>query len=384
MSRRGYWLLAGFYGAFFAVLGVWIPYWPLYMSELGHGAEAIGLVTALSMGIKVLGAPLWGRMADRGSRRRVMIGTAFATGIGSTLFLLGDGLLLIVSGTIVFSLFQNGPLVLVEATTLEKVTRHQADYGRIRLWGSWGFVLFALGLGPLADLWGLRLVPMALVALLLAVALLTLILPEGERTAAAEKRANKPFFSRPAVRWFYLSTLLMQFSHGAYYGFMSLHLENNGFSLTVIGLLWSLGVVAEVVLMHVSAPLLARLGVSPLITVSLAVAALRWSIYAITLWWPLLIFGQILHAFTYGGFHIAAVRRAFEIAPRCQRNIAQAWYSALSFGVGGGSGLMLSGYLFEIIGAEKLFAIMAVCAALGVWVSWRAGRLFSQEVVHAH
>lgn len=382
MSRRIHWLLAGFYAAFFAVLGVWIPYWPLYMSGLGHSAEAIGLVAALALGVKVLGPPLWGRLADRGSRRRVMIGTAFAAWAASTLFLLDGGLGTILAGAVLFSLFQNGPLGLVEATTLEHVDRFDADYGRIRLWGSWGFILFALGLGPLTDRWGLGLVPAALVTLLLAVALLTLALPEGESAPHGESAVKRRFFARPSVRWFYLTTLLMQFSHGAYYGFMSLHLENNGFSRTAIGLLWSLGVVSEVVLMSRSAPLLARFGVSALMTASLAVAAVRWTIYAVTLWWPLLIFGQILHAFTFGSFHVASVRRAFEIAPLSQRNTAQAWYSALSFGIGGGSGLMLSGHLFDRIGAETLFAVMALVAAAGLAASRRAGRLFAREAAH--
>ncbi|MEO5341152.1 MAG: MFS transporter [Magnetococcus sp. MYC-9] len=374
--------MRGFYACNFAVLGVWIPYWSLYMSSHGHGAAAIGLLISLSLVAKLLGPPVWGFLADRGSRHRVIAGSSVAAFLVSALFFCADSLPLLLTGAVAFSLLQNAQLSLVEATTLELVDRHPhgagslpcLDYGRIRVWGSWGFILFALGLGPLIDRWGLGLVPWVLAALLGMSALFSLLLPEGER--GPPPGLSPALFSLPSVRWFYLAALLMQFSHGAYYGFLSLHLVSHGFSQGAIGLIWTMGVVAEVLLLRHSAPLLARFGVSRVLSLSILLAIVRWTLYAVPPAWPLLLAGQLLHAFTFGAFHVAAVRRTFEMAPQASRATAQAWYTALSFGLGGGIGALLCGQLYDQMGAEWLFLIMAGGAALALLAMQRASRLF--------
>lgn len=379
--------LQGFYACNFAVLGVWIPYWPLYLSSLGYHAATIGLLLSLALAIKLLGPPLWGSLADRGSRYRVIVGTSFAAWLTSGLFFFGDNLVLLLCGTLSFSLFQNAQLSLVEATTLETIHRHggqqaNMDYGRIRLWGSWGFILLALGLGPLIDVWHISLVPWVLSLLLLASALLSLALPQAE-IRPPQKESSPGLFEQPSVRWFYLTALLMQFSHGAYYGFMSLHLESDGFSGTAIGFFWTVGVVAEVFLLRHSGPLLIRFGVSQILIGSIFLAMVRWSLYTIPPTWPILLVGQCLHAFTFGAFHVAAVRRTFEMAPHARRSTAQAWYTALSYGLGGGLGILICGHLYDKIGGEALFMLMAGSATLGILAANRASYLFAKEVHYA-
>lgn len=351
------------------------------MSSLGHPPEDIGLLIALALAIKLFGPPIWGPLADRGSRRLVLIGTSFAAWISSWLFFLSDTLSILIIGALLYSFFQNAQLSLVEATTLETVDRYAGDYGKIRLWGSWGFIVLAFGLGLATDIWGLSLVPWVLTLLLMGSAFISLTLPEAESKPA--KNAKNNLFSKPSVRWFYATCLLMQFSHGTYYGFMSIHLANYGFSRTAIGMLWALGVISEVFLMSHSKNLLSYFGVSRVISLSLFLALVRWSLYATPPWWPFLILGQILHAFTFGSFHIASVRRTFEMAPLASRATAQAWYSALSFGLGGGVSLLLSGYLYEKVGAELLFVLMAFMASLGLLTANRATALFLQEKKHA-
>lgn len=384
--RRSLFALSGFYACNFAVLGVWIPYWPLYLESHGHGAATIGLMLSLSLVAKLLSPPLWGRLADKGSRYRVIVGSSTAACLVSPLFFYGDSLPLLLTGVLAFSLLQNAQLSLVEATTLETIQRHNGrnsthpplDYGRIRIWGSWGFVLFALGLGPIIDRWGLFLVPWVLVGLLLIGAVVSLFLPTEEPNPT--HTISPALFSLPSVRWFYLAALLMQFSHGAYYGFLSLHLADHDFSLGAIGLIWTVGVVAEIVLLRYSGPLLARFGVSRLLSLSLGMAIIRWSLYAIPPpTWPILLVGQLLHAFTFGAFHVAAVRRTFEMAPQTSRATAQSWYTALSFGLGGGIGILVCGQLYDPVGVEKIFALMAGGAALGLLSMRHASRLFVEE-----
>ncbi len=378
--------LSLFYACNFAVLGVWIPYWPLYLSVHGHGASDIGLLLSLSLVVKLLGPPLWGGLADQGSRHWVIVGSSFAAALFSLLFFYGENFPLLLTGVLAFSLLQNAQISLVEATTLETIQRHNAvrrfgpvkpvplEYGRIRVWGSWGFILFALGLGPIIDRWGLALVPWALFGLLLASALSALFLPREEPRPLTDEVAPA-LFSRPSVRWFYLAAILMQFSHGAYYGFLSLHLADHGFSRGAIGLIWTVGVGAEVLLLRHSGALLARLGVSRVLSLSILLAVVRWSLYSMPPVWPILLFGQLLHAFTFGAFHVAAVHQTFAMAPHASRATAQAWYTALSFGLGGGLGVLICGHLYDRVGGEALFALMAAGAALAWLAMQRASRL---------
>ncbi|MBF0460657.1 MAG: MFS transporter [Magnetococcales bacterium] len=377
--------LQGFYACYFAVLGVWVPYWSLYMADHGHGAAAIGLLISLSLVAKLCGPPLWGTLADQGSRHRVIVGSSLAAGLVAVLFFYGESLPLLLTGTLALSLLQTAQLSLVEVTTLETIDHHndaagqtiRLDYGRIRVWGSWGFILFALGLGPLIDRWGLALVPWVLAGLLWMGAVFALFLPPGHPHPPSSTVAPA-LFSRPAVRWFYLAALFMQFSHGAYYGFFSLHLAAHGFSRGAIGLIWTVGVLAEIVLLRHSGALLARWGVAQLLSLSMLLAVVRWMLYALPPVWPLLLFGQLLHAFTFGAFHVAAVRRTFDMAPRASRATAQAWYTALSFGLGGGMGALVCGQLYDPIGAAGLFMLMAAGAAVGLLAMRRASRLFAQ------
>ncbi|MEO5378617.1 MAG: MFS transporter [Magnetococcus sp. DMHC-6] len=363
--------LAGYYACYFAGLGVWI--------NLGQESWSIGLLTAVAMWIKVLGAPLWGRWADQGSRHWVTVITSFATCAVFALFFTGTGFSFLLTVTLLFSFFHAGPLALVEVTTLETIAKHGGDYGRIRLWGSIGFILLAMGMGPLVDRFGWQLVPIFLFFLFFIAGFISLLLPNMASMQKREKGSGggmRTLLRRPGVGWFYLSTLLMQFSHGTYYGFFSLHLHNHGFSGTSIGLLWALGVVSEVVFLYYSRFLLGHFGVAWVLSLSFALAGLRWGLYAVTLWWPVLIFGQMLHAFTFGSFHVAAVRRTFAMATLHTRASAQAWYAAFSFGIGGGFGQVISGFFMDTLGAKMLFGLMAAVAGLG----WLACQRASQKL----
>ncbi|MBF0588111.1 MAG: MFS transporter [Magnetococcales bacterium] len=381
MDRKTYLLLSGYYAAYFAILGVWIPFWPLYLETLGFDAQKIGLLSAIGLGVKVLGPPVWGELADRGSRRRVMVLTSWVSFCAFLFYFIDTRFLWLLAVTALYSFFHSGPLALVESTTLELVKSCNADYGRIRVWGSVGFILFALAMGPLTDHWGLFWVLVAAAMLLASCAMIAMFLPRGESHGHHDAPKGGAFglFSRPGVRGFYLSTFLMQLSHGAYYGFFSLHLEHHGFSLTWIGALWALGVLSEVVLLSHSGWLLGRLGVSLLLSGSLILAAIRWIMLGSTLWLPALLLAQTLHAFTFGSFHVAAVRRAFDISPARLRATAQGWYSALSFGVGGAVGLTFSGALYERVGGEALFLMMAVLALVGWGVSARSSTILESQ-----
>lgn len=380
---NSYITLAAFYAFYFATLGIWMPYWPLYMSHIGYGPVSIGMVASLSMVIKLLGPPVWGPLADRdNARKNIIIATSLGGLLSSGLFFLDSGFIVHATAVALLHFFHVGTIALVETTTMETVTKNHWDYGRIRLWGSGGFILLALGLGPLTDRFGIWLVPLALTFFLGLQTLTAANLPDPEPRPPTTLSPLPHLFGRKEMLWFHLMALLMQLSHGAYYGFMSIHLENNGFSRTAIGSLWSLGVVSEIVVLAASNAILNRFGVSLVLVASLLATVLRWSIYSQTLAWPWLLAGQILHAMTFGTFHIAAIRRVFETAPAGHRATAQSWFSSISYGAGLGSGLLLSGWLFDRIGAQSLFALMAAFALFGTFAAARHAKLFAESPHH--
>ncbi|MBF0137697.1 MAG: MFS transporter [Magnetococcus sp. DMHC-1] len=379
-ARTIHQVLGGYYFFYFAVLGVWIPYWPLYLKELHLDPRGIGLLLALPLAMKVLGPPVWGTLADGGARRGVIVVTSFATVATYALFFFGVDFWFLLLVTTLYSFFLAGPLALVEATTMETVIRTGGDYGRIRLWGSLGFIIFSVMLGMVLDRWGTPPLLWVIGGLLLADAVLSLFLPppESQPQTARSRHQTRLLLTTPGLPWFYLAAVLMQFSHAAYYGFLSIHLEHHGFSHKAIGILWALGVAAEVVLLHYSGYWMQRLGPSRILTASIVIAALRWSIFATTLDWPLLILAQIFHGFTFGTYHVAAIRRTHEAAPAQVRASAQAWYVAFAYGIGGGLGMTLSGYLYNALGARPLFAIMALAALIGAGASLLSNRSFAR------
>ncbi|OSM06908.1 MFS transporter [Magnetofaba australis] len=380
MTSRHYWTLAAYYGCFFAVLGIWLPYWPLYLESVGISHESIGVLTALTMGLRMLGTPFWGHLADRRGRALVIISTAFASAFAFSLYFWGTQLYWLIAVTAFYGFVHAAAMPLVDATAMETSLKTGGDYGRVRVWGSIGFIVCSVALGALVDWRGVAIILPVILGLLIVDAFLTTRMPRPAHTAPhADAEAPTSLLRDPAARWFYAGAMLMQFSHAGYYGFYSIHLEANGYSRTLIGALWALGVIAEVAVLANSNWILKRFGVSRVLLLSLILASLRWSVIGATLWLPLLLAAQLLHAFTFGSFHVASVRRCHDLAAPEQRGSAQAWYSAFSFGVGGSGGLLMSGFLYGAVGSAALFAIMSLAAALGVIASLRAAALFARR-----
>ncbi|MEG3638718.1 MFS transporter [Magnetococcus sp. PR-3] len=380
MSRHTYWVLAAYYGAFFAALGIMLPYWPLYLEEIGLGAEEIGILIALIHGMRVIGSPLWGHWADQGSRKRIIVITSFATlGIFS-LYFFGTSFWYLVMVTILYSFVHAAPLSLVDATAMEQATKHNGQYGRIRVWGSIGFIAAAQLVGLLLDWQPITLILPIITLLIVADVILALLMPKEDKHCEKEKKPDRAMMviTDPRLTWFYLAAILMQFSHSGYYGFFSLHMEASGYTRGEIGTFWSIGVLAEVLLLTWSRPFL-NIGVSKLLLISLVLASLRWSVYVSTSHWLIIALVQTLHAFSFGAFHVASMKRLHDLAPAGRRASTQSWYSALSFGIGGGLGMACSGYLYKQIGSDGLFAVMAAAAALGVVACYRAVVLYQRN-----
>jgi PPP family 3-phenylpropionic acid transporter len=243
----------------------------------------------------------------------------------------------------------------------------------VRVWGSIGFIATVTGLGFLFDHIGLHWVPVIMALLIGALWLGTLLVGErdGANAPAPQRDPLLTVLRRPVVIAFFTVCFLLQFSHGPYYTFFSLFLERHGYSRGEIGLLWSLGVLAEVGLFLVMHRLLERFGTAPILLASLALAVLRWLLIG----WcvaslPLLLFAQCLHAATFASYHACAVDTVRRLFAGGHEGQGMALYSGLSYGGGGAAGAVVSGMLWNW-SPPFTFTLAAFAALVALVVAWR-------------
>ncbi|EIC23529.1 MFS transporter [Thiorhodovibrio frisius] len=365
-----YWRLSAYYLFYFGALGALVPFWGPYLQSHGFSAAAIGALMAILMGTKLVAPMLWGWLADHfGARMPLVRISAFATCVTFVGIFWSDSLWSVALVMLVFSFFWNAALPQVESVTFNHLGAAANRYSQVRLWGSVGFVLVVGGLGWWVGRSGTGVIPGIVLALFVAVWMSAMLVPDcGHAHHAHPVASIRRLLMRHEIAFFLLSCFLMQFSHGIYYAFYSIHLEAAGYSSALIGALWALGVMAEVLLFLRMHWLLERFGARRILLASLALGVLRWNLIG----WlaPVLlvqVLAQCLHAATFGAFHASAIHLVHHYFPGSVQGRGQALYNSLSFGAGGGAGSLLGGQLWGPLGAGPTFALASV-AAIGGWL----------------
>ena len=369
-----YWRLSSFYFFYFASLGTLVPYWGLYLKSLGFDAVAIGSLMAILMATKIVAPNLWGWLADHlGHRMRIVQ-------LASLLALLSFLGMFAVSGfwgvalvMVFYSFFWNASLPQFEAVTFNYLGDRAERYARIRVWGSIGFILTVVGVGQVVDHTGPNAVVWAVLASFGGVLLASLLVRDHlESTPHEVQPPLLAVLRRPEVLAFFAAVFLMQMSHGPYYAFYTIYLQEYGYSKTTIGVLWGLGVVAEVVLFLFMHRLLRRFHSRAILMASLALAGLRWLLIG---WFPdvlpVLALSQLLHAASFGSFHASAIHMIHGYFRGRHQGRGQALYASVSFGAGGAVGTFASGFIWEHRGPTFAYTLASVVALLGALVVWR-------------
>ncbi|MDD2724630.1 MAG: MFS transporter [Methylovulum sp.] len=379
-----YWRLSSFYWFYFAALGAFIPYWGLYLKQAGFDTVQIGQLSALLVGCKIVAPNCLGWLADHTGKSLPLVRLAsFLAALGFCGFLYAHNYSEYISATLVFSFFWSAALPQFEAATLAHLKTEAHRYSQIRLWGSVGFIAAVLGLGALIDWQPLTILPAIMIALLTGIGAAALIVPE----ARAISHDNQPLklwriLKNPEVIAFFVVCMLLQTAHSPYYVFYSIVLKQHHYSSTIIGGLWALGVVAEIVLFIFMRRLLARCSLRALLLASISLAIVRWLLIAYladsTVW---LLAAQLLHAMTFGGTHIASIHLVHRYFGSQHQGKGQALYNSFSAGLGGMVGSYASGYYFDAIGATGIYTAAAFCCALALliaylWIGREGGNIF--------
>ena len=368
-----YWRLSGFYLLYFASLGALIPYWSLYLQSEGYSPLAIGQLMAVIMATKFVAPYFWGWIADHtGQGVRVVKLASLLASLAFALVFIADGFFQMMLVMALFSFFWNATLPQFEAITFHFLGKESHRYSQIRLWGSVGFILTVVGIGILIDTIPLKYLPHIVLFFFCSIWVVALSVP-GARQAhqVVTGLSLRKIVFHPGVLALLAMSFFLQASHGTYYTFYSIYLENAGYTRPLIGGLWALGVLAEIGVFMVMHLILPRHGARRLLLLTLVLTSVRWLLigqFADNL--MILIFAQLFHAASFGVYHAAAVHLINCYFQGHYRGRGQALYSSISFGAGGAVGSLVSGMTWESLGSSQTFFLAALFSLVGLVITW--------------
>jgi len=358
-----------FFFAYYGYVGIFSPYASLFFEERGLSAAQIGVLMSLLQVMRIFGPNVWGWVADHRSQRvAVLRVTSLAAVISFCGMFFGQTFAYFFAVMVIVNLFTSAQGPLSEALMLSAMRGDLTHYGRLRLWGSVGFIVSVMAAGQLLDWYGVELMPWLALIMLAMVSVVTLRMREEVPIVHRSDSPSVMSVLRKREVWsFFTSTFLMVAAHSSLYVYYSLYLSQIGYSKTVIGLMWSLGVIAEIIFFFYQEPLFKRFGVKNLMFVSLAIGVIRFLMIAFGAQsLVLLLIAQVLHAATFGVHHsssVATLQRWFS-GPLQARG--QALYISISYGLGGTLGGLLLSACWDTFGAQLVYVIAALMSGCGL------------------
>jgi PPP family 3-phenylpropionic acid transporter len=362
---------------YYAHAGTWSTYATLYFADKGMTVAQIGVLMSMIQVLRIVGPNVWGYVADHYDRRVLVLRVAgFAALAGFSGFFFGSTFGHFMLAMIILNLFTSGQAPICEALMLSEMKGDLTYYGRIRMWGSIGFIVSVTLASYALERYGIVTLPwVAAVLLVLTIAAAFRLQDVPRRTHKQAPPALLSLLRRREVIAFFASTALMVSAHTSLYTFYSLYLERNGYSKTVIGAMWSLGVLAEVLLFYFQAPLFKRWGAMRMMYLTLAVAVARFLMIgfgAHILW--LLVAAQVLHAATFALHHSSSVMSLQRWFSGPLQARGQALYMSISYGIGGSLGGLFLAQWWERAGPESVYYVasaLVLLSALAALLSFR-------------
>jgi MFS transporter, PPP family, 3-phenylpropionic acid transporter len=368
------------YAAPTSLNGILLPHLPIWLQSLSFSPLQIGMILAAQVVLRVFSAPLTGHLIRSvGEPNRVLVSTAaLSLVVFVGLFLSHEfWLILIVIGLQAAIFAPYTPIV--ESIAVSGVKRWGFQYGRMRVWGSIGFVAATLATGGLTSLAGLDMIPVSAMAALLFALAVAFAAPKLKAPPVGGQDSAKPRRrpSRLDVHVLLIGVSLIQSSHGMFYGFSAIQWQAMGYSGTVIAALWSVGVVAEIAVFFMAGRLAKRWSPWTLMRIGCLAAVIRWALFPFD--WSAWGYGmlQLGHAFSFALVHLGLQYRLAEVVEEEEQASAQGNYIFYS-GAFLALSTLLSGVLYRHAGLHGYLA-MALLALAGLGVLHIAARLQPQR-----
>ncbi len=361
-------ILSFHYLIHFSIMGVFLPYFNLYCFHLNFSELQIGVMSAARIFSMVFFSVIWGAIADFAfSRKNIYIICTLASALIWSLFIFTTNFWPMLIIMLLYSAFYGPIIAFLETFTLEVLKSSgstNTHYGNIRVWGSISFIIMAIFLGPVIDYFSIKIIiPLILIPSFIQMAY-SFKMPETTKAKnSASVKSIKKFFSIRTCL-FLTATFLMLVSHGTYYGFFSIYLEKAGFNNIFIGIAWGLATFSEIAVMLKSHIIFKRFSINSVLILSLITASCRWIILSCTISPTVILFTQLLHAITYGTFHIACILYIDKITSKETKTFGQIIYNATSYGLGMMTGFIINGFFFEQYGST-LFIFSSISSLTG-------------------
>ncbi|MEA3417869.1 MAG: MFS transporter [Campylobacterota bacterium] len=341
--------LALFYFFYFALVGVYIIFMPKILLEFGYSKAEVGVIYAAAPFMRFLIPFVFRRFIALD--HRVFLISLILTLIGTVIFLgTVEDFWLYLAANLLFGAAMGISLPYVETISLHTLSKSR--YGKVRLYGSIGFMVIALWLGKILS------APYEALYYLSAMAFFTLLfgvlIAHFDRDTKMETTEDNRSFSLLLYPWFWLSIFLMQVGFGGFYNFFTIYETAHGISLEITSWMWSFGVICEIVMLYFQGPLLQR-NLLTLLKIATLITAIRWLIlYLFPDSVSLTFASQSLHAVSFALYHTAAISYVFTLYT--QKKLAQQFFLGIAFGLGGSVGALLAGQIY----GETMFLIEAI------------------------
>ncbi len=366
--------------SYFAHIGFFNPYLPLWLKHLGLPIVMISLLTAVQPLTRIFAPYIWGMVSDRtGERVRLLRYSAFVALAGSAGLWWNGGPVWLAAVLLLLFVHTSSMMSLTEAAMSHLVAGDWGRYGRIRLCGSVGFMATVFLAGGWFEHFGMGHFPGWATVTLMAVLASALWLPDL-REAQADPRAVAapigPVLRQPAVRWFFAALFFHVLSHIGMYAFLSLYLDANGYSKVMIGVLWAVSVLVEVAWFFWQGRFVDRLSMPRWLVLTGMLTVVRM---ALTAGFPqslaVLFLAQMMHALTFAAHHTACIALVTHHFPGRLRGRGQALFTVVGYGIAGVAGILVGGGIVERWGYQAVFAMSSATAVVATACAWRFLRL---------
>ncbi|MFV1922392.1 MAG: MFS transporter [Methylotenera sp.] len=363
--------LASFYFVYYFFVGIFVPYWALYLQSEQFSPVEIGVLMSLFQISRIFAPNFWGWLADHTAKRTVWIRLNTILGVlGFIAVFWAQGFwpMLLVMGAL--SLFTSSTMPLSESLTLAHLAKTKGHYSRIRMWGSVGFIIGSIMLGYLIDWTDISSLLWAILVVQISLFMLTYALPDV--TVAPHQMDDFSVWRiirKPAVIALLTGCAMMVTAHGVMYNFYSIYLAEHGYSKGMIGWLWAIGVICEIIVFMWMPRIMQRFSLKKIILASLALAVLRFTLISVAVDnLVLLLIAQSLHAATFGSFHAATIEVVTHFFNGRHQAKGQAIYNSVTYGLGGAIGGIAGGYALQSLGGQMTFLLSATFPLIGFTV----------------
>ncbi|HJP46898.1 MFS transporter [Acinetobacter venetianus] len=364
--------LGGFYFFYYSIVGTFMPYWNLYLQDQGFNYQEIGILSSIAIITRFFAPFIWGWVADKSGKRMLLvrIATWMEACIWFAIFIIPNSFQAVALLMLIFSFFQNAILAQFEGVTLFWLGEKRAElYGKIRKWGSVGFIVGVFAIGALLEVIPISMLPILLLSVSFLAFLWSFSIKEPEHAPSSQRKLEPllPILKKPMIAAFFTIEFILLFSQAPFYSFYSNFLKEIGFSTTQIGSLWATGVIAEIVMFAIAQKVFfTRFSWRSLVIICLLLTSLRWFLVGML---EANFIGQLLaqclHAFSFGLFHLIAMKVIFQNFSAEQQGRGQALYSTM-WGLGVASGSLLAGHYWQIFSGSTIFLCASIVVLLGL------------------